>query len=112
MAATQYTNPCNGRVVRYANRPGFVYLMRIGGAFKVGRTDNLHRRRGHHANQYGGAELVHAIEVPDMLAAENAVIRMLNPTGEWRREREWFGPSEIDVDWFKALTPADLIPTV
>jgi len=77
--------------------PGYIYVVRSGEYYKVGRTSNLEQRmKTFRTTLPAGTELVFTIKVSDTRSAETEIHTSLN---ESRINGEWFNLSESDIEY-------------
>lgn len=77
---------------------GFVYLIRDGKRFKIGRTNSIGRRRAEAMTWLKDAKVIHHIETDDPEGVERY---WHNRFAQKNTEREWFRLTPSDVSAFK-----------
>jgi hypothetical protein len=76
--------------------PGYVYVIKGNGLYKIGRTTQLAKRLTHFSTLFPvPITLVTAIPTDDPVSLEK---RLQNQFSERRRSGEWFALSEADLD--------------
>lgn len=83
------------------NRTGYVYILRAGPYYKIGRARSIDTRVKQIALQLPfPIELLHTIESPDYIAAEHALHNLFAAD---RTNGEWFRLHDDDVAWLLTL---------
>lgn len=83
-------------------RQGFVYVLRAGPFYKIGRAKSVDNRLRQIKLQLPfEIELLHTIEASDCIAAEGALHRIFR---RHRTNGEWFTLFDSDVDWLCSIS--------
>lgn len=83
------------------NRPGYIYILRAGPYYKIGRAKSIDNRVKQITLQLPfPVELLHSIETPDYIAAEHT---LHNQFAADRTNGEWFKLHSDDVEWLLQL---------
>jgi hypothetical protein len=83
------------------NRPGYVYVIRNDGYYKIGRAKDLDRRFLELSSATPNTlDVVHAVKVSDYCRAE---IFLHNRFSTFRMHREWFNLNDEHVDYLTSL---------
>lgn len=87
--------------VSYTDRPGFVYVLRAGSFYKIGRAKSIDARIKQISLQLPfPVELIHTIRARDYVALEQSLHRVF---AGYRCNGEWFQLRQDDADWLCAL---------
>lgn len=84
-----------------SQKPGYVYVIKAGPYYKIGRTKNLDTRIMQLSTQPPfDIEFVHAIWTPEMTFLES---KLHNKFAAKHKNGEWFELDEEDVAWLRTL---------
>jgi Meiotically up-regulated gene 113 len=83
------------------SHPGFVYLIKSNGVYKIGKTKNLENRlRAYTTQNPFGIDVVLSLYVSDYSAAER---ELLSAFDDKRYQGEWFTLEDKDVEYIKSF---------